>query len=200
MDELPGSPKKSHKPERSNVSDYSLNSTPTIVASPTLPVHHRPGYHRIFTLAEEDTAYRGAETHSSPSNSREKNPSKGLHEHGLDIENVHTQPRMSIQRVAVGNKSGQVTPATSGSHDLLLSPSSSRTEGDFRGMKIHFEDDDNDHHNLHHDRSNTSLFEPFTAESEHESLHKNSPLRSSGPSGVWFSPNFIALELHCGTD
>lgn len=183
MDESHDGPVRSHKPERSNVSDYSLDSTPTVVASPTSPVHHRPGYQRISSLAEEDTAYRGAEATSSPSNNRERNPREGSHEHGLAIENVHTQPRMSIQRVG---KSSPMTPATPGSIDPLLSPSSSRTGGDLRGMKSHFEEveEDEEDHGLRHGRSNSSFCKPFAADSEHETLHKRNPSGLSGPSGT----------------
>ena len=203
MDESPESLKRSHKPERSNVSDYSLDSIATIVASPTSstsPLHHRPGYHRISSLAEEDTAYRGAQIHSSPSKSQENDTSGSPHKHGLAIENVHTEPRMSIQRGGMRKQSGPVTPGTPASVEPLLSPSSSRTGADLRDMKSHFEDDEDAHHDLHHGRSNTSMFEPFTTDSEHEFLNKKTPLGSSGPSGTWLSSKIIALRSHCRID
>lgn len=179
MDESSGAPDRTLKAERSNVSDYSLESTPTVVASPTSPAYHRPGYTRISSLAEEETAYRGAAADTS-SNSQGKDSREDTYEHGLAIENLSTQRRTSLQQSGVKSKAGSVSPAFV---DPLLSPSSSRAGKKYRILESHLEDDEEDQGDLGHGRSRASLFEPFTAESEQETLHRKTPSGSYEPPG-----------------
>lgn len=183
MDQAQGENTRSLKPERSNLSDYSLDSTPTITSSsPPPPLQHRPGYRRIASMAEEDTSYRGADADLSPTIGSAGNGfGESIQGRGLAIDNVSTQRRVSVARTPVGPKS---SPNTPGMGDPLLSPTSTRVG--FRGLESHFEDDHEDEGDLGHSRSNTSLYQPFTANSDRESLHRNnlSSARSVEPSGM----------------
>lgn len=163
-------------------SDYSLDSTPTIAASPESPVHHRPGYHRITSLNEVDTSYRrpgvdisGGDTQLEPVSSLAV-PHKGFGQssqgRGLGIGNVDTPRLSSVSRVAVGSKS---SPSPPPSADPLLSPSSTRVGRDFRGLETHSEDDEPDYGGHRRNDSNPAVFEPFTASSDQERLHRKTP-------------------------
>ena len=155
-------------------SDSSLDSTPTIVASPGSPVHHRPGYHRITSLNEVDTSYQRAEGNSSDRDAQLESSSLGVagkgfgssQGRGLGIGNVEVR-----RPLAVGSKDGLNTPLSA---DPLLSPSSSRVGRNSPHGERHFEDE-----GIHYDHgqngSNPAVFEPFTASSDHERLHRKTP-------------------------
>ncbi|MCJ1265058.1 hypothetical protein MMC22_004933 [Lobaria immixta] len=145
-------------------SDYSIDSTPTVAASPGSPVHHRPGCHRI-------TSYKRAERESSDRDAQlESSSSFGIagsgfgSSRGLGIGNVETR-----RPVAVGSKSDPSTPL---SVDPLLSPSSIREGRNSPHVERHFEDERI--HYGEHGRNglNSTVFEPVPVSSDHERSHR----------------------------
>lgn len=197
MDESSDNPNSSPKQERSPPSDCSLDSTPTIVASPKSPAQRRPGYQRISSLADEITAYRGAGGEPlSPIGQERGLPS----DHGLAIENAPTHLGIQLQRIGLSSKSGL---GTSDSMDPLLSASTAGFGGDFRSLKSHTEDDED---NLcdpdQADQSRTSFFEPFIAESEQEGLRQKTTARSTGTSGmlIYLLCFVIVLQTSCNLE
>lgn len=186
MDPSPKSQPASLRQERSNLSTYSLDSTPTIVASPPSPIQHRAGYRRVSSVSGEDTSYGGAGTlHLGGDNFEDDGPGQGL-----GIANVEPTRRVSVARVPVGSKSDPSTPR---SGDPLLSPESALGRRDFRALGDQVGDQaEDDREGLPNNESAPSLFQAFTAGSETESLHRNHPsstsIRSFEPSGMnlWF--------------
>lgn len=173
-------------------SDYSLDSSSTITASPASPVQHRPGYCRITSLNEIDTSYRRAEVDTSEKDDQlESSSSFGMarkgfglssQSRGLGIGNVDTQRPRSMSRVPLGSKS---TPSPPPSADPLLSPPATRGGRGSQGMQMQFEDAETDHRSHGRNGSRSSVFEPFTASSEHERLHGMTPSRAEiPPSGM----------------
>lgn len=163
-------------------SDYSLDSSSTIAASPGSPVHYRPGYHRITSLNEVDTSYKrlGSEVPTSERDDQlESSPSFGIaaqdfegssHGHGLGIGNVETRRPQSIPRAVLGGNNNPSPLAA----DPLLSPSSTRIGRDSPGLDRRFKEDELDHGERGPNESNPAVYEPFTASSDHERLHGNS--------------------------
>lgn len=105
-----------------------------------------------------------------------------INQRALGIENVDTNRRASLARVPVGSKS---TPETPGAYDPLLSPPI-HLDGRHLGGKGSPYDDDRD--TIGHNQSNPSMFQSYTADSEHERLHQGG-LSTGGPiypSGSYF--------------
>lgn len=179
MDEI----SEDQKSPNSKPSDYSLDSSTTIAASPGSPVLHRPGYTRVTSLNDVDTSYRRVEVDRSEKDSRLESSSsfgitgKGVgnssQAHGLGIGNVDTQRPRSMSRVAAG---GQNSPTPPPSADPLLSPPLNRGGRMSRGMQRHFEEDETDH-----GERGRNGFEPFTASSDQERLHQMTPSTSEIP-------------------
>lgn len=164
-------------------SDYSLDSSTTIGASPGSPVHYRPGYHRITSLNEVDTSYKrsGSEVHNSERDHQLELPSSfgiaakdfegSSQGHGLGIGNVETRRSQSISQAALDSNNNRGTPLFA---DPLLSPSSTRIGRDSQGLDRRFKEDEPDHGERGRNESNTAVYEPFTASSDRERLHGNS--------------------------
>lgn len=182
-----------HRPPNLKRSDYSLDSSSTIAASPGSPVHHRPGYHRITSLNEVDTSYERLRVDASDRDAQVESSSslgiagKGFGESsGLGIGNLDIRRPMSVPRVTVGSKS---SPSPPPSADPLLSPSSRRGERDSRGLERHFEEDEMEYGEHGRNGSHPAAFEPFTASSDHERLNGTTPptaemhIRSQEPTG-----------------
>ena len=164
--------------EPSNLSDYSVDSNSTVVGSPPSPIQHRVGYRRVSSLGGRDFSYMGA----GASHQEVDNVRGDSYVRGLGIENMKSARQASIQRVPVGSKTEPNTPQPA---DPLLSPPSNQ-----RGQSIAPNVDHQtqyDPENFSFNRFSTpSLFQPFSAGSESESLHKKnlSPsIRSYEPLG-----------------
>lgn len=186
-------PEWSVRPERSNLSDYSLESHSTLVASPYSPPHYRSGYQPIAGVPEEDTSYRGAEA-SPPSKNIGATFRERAEGHGLGIENLQTQRRTSLPRVPVGRKS----PGSAAWADPVLSPSSTRVGNESsRETGKPFDYDPGD---LGHSRSAASLFEPFNADLEEERLNKKgafATVKSYDPPGTLPVPKAFLVYGQC---
>ena len=158
------------------LSTRSLDSTSTIVATPTSPTttaHRRPGYQRVTSIGETDTQYYGAHGY------RRDDEELGANEtQGLAIQDVETSGRTLIPRVPVG---GRGRPITTRSADPLLSPVSSRfgkTTPLYDGIS-----ESSRGEVAHKD----SLHEPFVAGSNSEYIHNKasaSTMRSIDPPGM----------------
>ena len=163
---------KSIRPEESTPSDFSTDSTSTYVASPEplASVHHRPTYQRVPTMQEEDISYHGAARGNEPDG-------LGIH----DLKAATQGPSIEI------SFSGDDSPAPPPSDGYLLSPSLSRSSKKYQSLGNSPEDEeafDSD------GRSRSpSLYRPFTADSETETLRRVRPRASStlspyGPTGI----------------
>lgn len=176
-----GSPPRRQK--SSTLSGYSLSSdATTVVASPSSPNFQRPVYHRVASVAEEDTSYNGGSITQQDSNSN-----TGLH--GLGISNQGRQKRVSIPRVPVGSKYSP--PTTPGSADLLLSPISS-TVGGKKYRPIESFNDGEQSENPYNE-SNLSQHQHFRADSANE------PLKDSSSTGETFDTSGHERGFQCRT-
>ncbi|KAL8687386.1 MAG: hypothetical protein Q9218_006424 [Villophora microphyllina] len=149
--------------ETSNLSDYTVDSnstfvdTPATAPTPGSPVHHRPGYRRLSSLNEQDTTYHGAE--QSPHRRQTSQ------EHGLGIRNLKPLPSSP----PYGNSS----PSTPASVNALLSPPLVKSQRGYKPL-------DNDpisegDEGWENDFARNEPYQPFTADSETESLRKQAP-------------------------
>ncbi|MCJ1425910.1 hypothetical protein MMC29_003811 [Sticta canariensis] len=163
-------------------SDYSLDSSSTIGASPSSLLHLRPTYHRI-TSNEVDTSYKGSgsEVHNSERDDQlELSSSFGIvakdfegssYGHGLGIGNVETRRPQSISQAAFDSNNNRSTPLSA---DPLLSPSSTSIGRDSPGLDRRFKEDEPNHGGRGPNESNSAVYEPFAASSDRERLHGNS--------------------------
>ncbi|KAI4197897.1 MAG: hypothetical protein LQ350_005656 [Teloschistes chrysophthalmus] len=140
----------------SNLSDFTVDSTSTFVDTPATaptpgsPVHHRPGYQRLGSLNEQDTAYHGRQISQ---------------EHGLGITNLNSLPSSLPQ--------ARSTPGAPASANPLLSPPLLKSQIGYKRL-----DDDpiqEGDEGWEHDASQNEPFQPFRADSETESLRKQAP-------------------------
>lgn len=173
------------RPERSDLSAVSMESSSTFVASPSPPspphsVYHRPSYQRVPTMQEEDISYQGSR-------------SMGDEDHGLGIQNM----KGATQRPTIEiSHSGEDSPAIPGSAGLLLSPSISRSSRkSYRSLSDTPEDETEAAFYPGGRAKSESLFEPFTANSESETLRRSSrsTLSPYGPTGKMPHPLFHLL-------
>lgn len=182
------------RPEPSDISDYSVGSNSTVVASPPSPIQQRAAYRRVSSLGGEDFSYTGAGT----LHHEEGDVGGSSHARGLGIENVNSARQPSVRRAPIGSKSEPHTPQAT---DTLLSPPSAQL-GQSHASKM---DDQSqyDQEDLAFGRFSTpSLSQPFSASSESESLHKknmSTSFESYEPSGkctlmlkYWFFLSIIA--------
>lgn len=159
--------------ETSNASDYTVDSTPTFIETPEIgftpdsSVQQRPGYRRVASLGEQDTTYHSPE-HWPQS-------SEGSCGNGLGINN--------LQRLSSALPGGGSPPATPGSSNPLLSPQAAHSQRAYRppdhdpmsvGNKAWMDD-----------ASSTDPFQPFIANSETETLQK----QTTTPTGLSFEPS-----------
>ena len=152
----------------SDLSDYTVDSTSTVVETPQTavtpgsPVQHRPGYRRIASINDQDTAYHGSEDLSQHSDASRS--------FGLGIKNLERLP------------SPTGTPATPGSANPLLSPESAKFHKAYKPL-------DNDpileaNEIWDENVSRAEPFQPFVADSETEALRS----RPTAPTVQSFEP------------
>lgn len=167
--------------EPSDISNFSAESTPTLISSPQSPVYSRPTYRPIAPLPEEeDISYKGA--YQSPQNEdigealAEKSQAFGL---GISVDKSR---RTSVTRVAVGSKA---SPGPPRAYDPLSSPpidGGYQPDGGGMGYSYH----DEQHLLRGNNACSPATHQNFTPSSEHEQLHRK-PLSSTGkqtdPSG-----------------
>ena len=137
-----------HRQPSSQLSDYSLNSNSTLIASPSSPPLYRDDHHPAISTVKEEDSGLGA-----GSSQRES--------YGLGISNTNESNPASLGRKHVANK------ASSGSVDLLLSSMSPYPPEQDRF-------DEEQDQNLHAN-SDLSSRQPFTANSDREPLKKHVP-------------------------
>ena len=143
--------------QSSTLSDVSIGSNSTFVASPASPSIRRPGYHRVPSVVEE-----GAElsTDRLP-----KSPSDGGS--GLGISNLASQRRSSVSRVPVGSKTSDKTP---GSADPLISPPSTGPMNTHRDWQS---PENKEGSGASYDLAVPEPYQSFTVDSERERLYRN---------------------------
>ena len=180
MEHTPSSTNPTLRKEPSDISNFSADSTPTLIPSPQSPFYNRAAYQPIAPLPEEeDISYKGAEQLRQDENTgmtfAERSQTFGL---GIDLD---TNRRTSVPRVPVGSKASPGTPLA---YDPLLSPPT--VVGDEHhpgGMGFSYDDE----HVLRGiNKSNPSMYQSFTPNSEHEALHKkslSSTIKRIDPSG-----------------
>ena len=138
------------RPQRSQLSDYSLNSNTTLVNSPSSPPLHRHSYRR----ADSAVAERDSSDHAAAVSQHDG--------HGLGISVLDEQKQMSTAKKSVGCESN------SGSPGFLLSSISEDSSGKDRC------DDEQDENHFPGD-PDLSSHQPFTASSDHEPLRNCLP-------------------------
>lgn len=170
--------------ETSNLSDYTVDSFSTFVDTPATgpapgsPVHQRSGYRRVASFNDQDTAYHG------PKDPR--HPSGSLQGHGLGIGGVKALSPLPSASPATSKSQG--TPA---SIDALLSPPFAPSPPSAQSQTVYRQFEDpirEDYDTWQHDGSGAEPDQPFTADSESESLRKQPPaptVQSFESSGRW---------------
>lgn len=151
--------------------DYHVDATsietPTSALTSGSPFKHRPGYQRIPSINEQDTAYHGPK--------QEPQHDEQPHDHGLGIKILKRLPSASPQRS---------TPSTPASSNPLLSPDSARSHKAYRPLESdairegHGDWRDNDY--------KTEQYQAFVADSETQSLRRDGrapTVQSFEPSG-----------------
>ena len=157
MDSSPGNFETPLRQQSSTLSDHSIGSNSTIVASPSI---RRPGYHRVPSVVEEDVI--------SPVDGV-SHPSR-KHHHGLGIANIDVHERSSTTRIPVGSKA---SPSTPGSAETLLSPDFAKP-----AFKIHRKigsGDEREEREYPYEFGGSNPDQPFTTASDRERLHQHSP-------------------------
>lgn len=168
MDLTHPSSKPTLRKEPSDISNFSVDSTPTLISSPQSPFYNRAAYQPIAPLPEEeDISYKGTEHLRQDGDTgrtfAERSQTFGL---GIDLD---AKRRTSVPRVPVGSKA---SPGTPPAIDPLLSPPID--VGDERhlgGMGYSYDDE---HVLRGTNPSNPSMYQAFVPNSEHEALHKKS--------------------------
>ena len=149
-------------------STNSIGSSSTVVATPSSPVHSRPGYHRLSSLAEQLTSFHETPSHQDYINTAYEG-------HGLGISLEDGQNRASIPRVPVGNKTSPTNPH---SPNPLPSPGLARLGGKtYRPLENQPEGDERD--GTPYIPSTPSLHQAFGASSEVEGLRPPAPAGNS---------------------
>ena len=161
--------------ETSSTSDYNVDFNSTFVVEPLAAltpgsvVQHQSGYHRVASLSEQDTAYHGPE-HLPPHGEE-------IYAHGLGIKGSPGDPN---------------SPATPASTSALLSPPPAHSQGLYRPL-------DNDPNSAgskawEDNISTAESYQPFVADSETESLRKNTTaptVQSVEPPGTLKHPSVL---------
>ena len=163
--------------DSSPVSGQPLQSASSFTPSISQSIYHRPGYQRVTSeQEEEDIVYKGAS--GLQEGNGEHNSVRGL---CINFSRSDEQP-MNFG----------ATVAQPGSVDYLLSPTSARSTKRSQNGLDNTPDTDG---SSAHSRSPSSLYQPFTADDELQSLRRetrSSTFKSSKPSG-------ITDELRCTT-
>ncbi|KAI4128463.1 MAG: hypothetical protein LQ347_004173 [Umbilicaria vellea] len=167
--------------ESPKLSNLSLDSNSTVVASPTsifTPAYRRPVYQRLTSSGDTDARYHGAEGgYPNDEGSGDDTAAQGL-----AIQNVETARRVSMQRIPIVAKTAPFTPRST---DPVSSPLSSRFST--RSTPLHDGISETSPGDLSYNGSKPSLHEPFVAGTETEHLNKKasaSTMMSIEPLGV----------------
>ena len=152
----------------STPSTISIGSNSTIVASPSSPVHHRPGFQRANTIPEPLAPLH--ESPLSPSNT------DAVHEgHGLGISMGNGHESISIPRKPVGSMTSVTSPKPP---DSLLSPTLVKFGGKtYRSLESQDEREGAD--DTSHYTHAPSLHQTFAASSEVEGLRPSGPFENA---------------------
>lgn len=189
MNDPQGSNGRVLRSEPSNLSSVSMESSSTFAPSPSSPsppnsVYHRPSYQRVPTMQEEDISYQGSR-------------GMGDDDNGLGIQNMQgaTQgPTIEISH------SAEDSPAIPGSAGLLLSPSISRSSRKSYRSLMDTPEEETEAAFYPGGRAKAdSLYEPFSANSESETLRRSSrsTLSPYGPTGKLPLPYSNSSVTHC---
>ena len=175
----------------SGPSTVSIGSNSTVVASPSSPVHHRPGYHRASSLAEQLPSFHETPSHQDYINTAYEG-------HGLGISVDDGQKGTSIPRVPVGSRISPTSPR---------SPNLARLGGrTYRPLQSQPEGDEGD--GASNNPSILSLHQTFGASSEVEGLRPPAPAgnfrdfacKSKKPielgRGSWLAVTILILSLY----
>ena len=178
-------------------STNSIGSNSTVVATPSSPVHPRPGYHRLNSLAEQLTSFHETPSHQDYINTAYEG-------HGLGISVEDGQKRTSIPRVPVGSKTSPTSPR---SPNPLPSPNLARLGGKtYRPLENQPEGDER--YGTPYNPSTPSLHQAFGASSEVEGLRPQAPAANSRdfacktkkgielPRGSWLAVTILILSIY----
>ena len=160
MDSSPEKIETRLRQQRSSLSDHSIGSNSTFVASPVSSSIRRPGYHRVPSVVEEDVV-SSVDGFSHPSRK---------HGHGLGIANIDVQKRSPTTRVPVGSKA---SPSTPSSADTLLSPDFAKPA--FRSHRKGESGDEREEREYLYELGGSNPDQPFTTTSDRERLYQQSP-------------------------
>ncbi|KAL8943583.1 MAG: hypothetical protein Q9211_000937 [Gyalolechia sp. 1 TL-2023] len=176
---IPSLPLRQQTP---NLSDYTLDSTTTVVSTPSTaptpgsPVHHRTSYRRIASFNDQDTAYYGPEP--SP------RPGRDAQEHGLGIKNLKPLPSASAAEHS--------SPETATSANPLLSPPLLQSRREYKPLEATITEGDGGWGEY---AAKSDPYYPFVADSETENLRNQTTaptVQSFEPSGtetIFFYPS-----------
>ena len=145
--------------QSSTLSDGSIGSNSTVVASPTTPkspISHRSAYRRVGSIPEGIASYIETPTHQDTL-------TEG---HGLGLENVETEKRASLPRKPVGKSS---SPATPNATDSLLSPTLAKLSG--KSYSPGEAPDDAVEGDGIYTHPNSSPYQPYSPNNDRERLH-----------------------------
>ena len=160
MDEAsPNSHPPQITPESSDLSERTFSSASTYIPSIISSVHNRPGYRRIIVDQEEDTSYIGA-----AGEHEEEHEDDSVH--GLNIKFPDQDEDRLTFGATVSSKSSSNVPVSA---DYLLSPNSAPS---IRGGPRGWDDSPETEDHSTHSRSPSSLYHPFTANSDDVSLRR----------------------------
>lgn len=201
MESMPEAQEDLLSDESPKLSNLSLDSNSTVVASPTsifTPAYRRPVYQRLTSSGDTDARYHGAEGgYPNDEGSGDDTAAQGL-----AIQNVETARRVSMQRIPIVAKTAPFTPRST---DPVSSPLSSRFST--RSTPLHDGISETSPGDLSYNGSKPSLHEPFVAGTETEHLNKKasaSTMMSIEPLGMAIlfptclpGRLFLSPTLHC---
>ena len=195
MDSSPGKVETPLRQQSSTLSDHSIGSNSTIVASPVSPTFRRAGYHRVPSVVEEDVV-SSVDGDSLPSRK---------HGRGLGIANIDVQKKSPTTRVPVGSKA---SPSTPSSADALLSPDFVKPA--FKSHRKGASGDEREEQDYPYELGGSNPDQPFTTPSDRERLHQRSPsgfgidrdfiCKSTKPPATdrssWLSISILTLSIY----
>ena len=158
------------------MSDYSVDSSSTVVGSPLSPIQHRASYRRVSSFGGREFAAKGiGQSNQVPSAIEESSVARGL-----GIQNIENARQASFRKGHLANKSDSGTPKSA---DPLLSPPSAQL-GKSHSAKKDYDNPEDPYDFSFSQFSTPSLPQPFSADSEYESLYKKSASTSVGQDGT----------------
>ena len=143
--------------ETSNLSDYTVDSTSTVVNTPSSvhtpgsPIHHRTSYRRLASSNDHDTAYHGLDNPPKPSES--------LQEYGLGIK--------KLKALSMPSHTALSSPSTPPSVHPLSYPPLIQSRRDYQLLSDPNKEDNGEWVDY---PSEADSRQPFVADSENEGL------------------------------